>query len=89
LAEALVLRNALKDFAEASNTSQIEKSPTIFLSIPIFNKLFDTLDELIEKKVLVNSAIRARKKLKVYYQLTDKCHCHYISTILNPATKMQ
>src|SRR3990167_4733591 len=84
-----LLKGILKDFAIATDTCQAEKNPTIFLSIPIFNQLFDALDELIEKKSFVHAALRARRKLKDYYKLTDDCSCHYISAILNPCTKLE
>lgn len=83
------VKKVLKEFAEASDLAQSEIVPTIYLSIPMFNTLFDQLDTLIEKKQFVGAALRARKKLKKYYALTDECYCHYVSAILNPCTKME
>lgn len=83
------LCNFLASFAKISDFCQGEKYPTIYTSIIHFNKIFDVIEDLAEKKVFSASCHAARLKLKKYYKLTDLCSAHYVSVVLNPTTKMR
>ena len=83
------LHGLLSVFTEYSVFLETEKYATSFMSIHIFNLLFDTLESVADDDKLKIGADAAHKKLKKYYKLSDAAPAHLISSVLSPSLKLQ
>lgn len=82
------IKKSLEKFSELTTYLQGQNYPTIHSTIPVFNILFDTLDDMHEEYPNFKGYKLAFNKLKKYYALSDDCPAHFIGTILNPNEKM-
>ena len=87
-AELEDLHRLLKPFADLNIFLQGEEYPTMWMAIPTFNILFDTLDDLMSKYPNSKSLTSGFNKLKKYYKLTNSCPANFIATILCTKYKM-
>ena len=80
----------LAKFTEFTDFFEGESYPTIFFVIDAYNQLFDSLDELDNKKLKIKTALdNTYAKLRIYYKRTDYSRIFLIATILSPCYKME
>ena len=71
----------LQTFDKYSNLLQTSTLPTIHLSIAIYNKIYDLLDDLVKSTLFSKAAIAARLKWHKYYKLSDMVPSHILNTM--------
>lgn len=87
------LRDLLQKFDALTTKACASKSyTTISLTIVIYNKLMDTIEDYIEKNEdrlpeICRGAKAAQEKLKKYYSATDKSPIYSVVTALHPAMR--
>ena len=78
----------LETFAMHTTFFEGSSYPTIYLSLPSFNKLFDVLEDPQVKNMFPKSSKESFKKLKKYYIISDLTNAHIVSAIISPSLKM-
>jgi hypothetical protein len=83
---------ALQAFYEATVMACASKHPTLTGTIPVYNLLIDTCEDLVDERTgneMVHKAVdAAREKLRSYYAKADAA-VYPIATIIDPRVKME